>query len=101
MALVWFTLRNPPPAVKGGLPWMQKVHQLGIPGAIILLGSTSCLNLALQWGGIDYPWSNANVFGCLIGFVVLLIAFLWLQARGKDRLVYYIYTDMVDIKHPC
>lgn len=63
---------------------MQKLHQLGIPGALILLGSTSCLNLALQWGGIVYPWSDGKVFGCLIGFGLLLIGFLYLQARDKD-----------------
>ncbi|KAL0930159.1 MFS transporter [Colletotrichum truncatum] len=84
LALVWFTLRKPPPAVKGSLPWTQKLRQLDIPGAILILGATVCLNLALQWGGIVYPWSNANVFGCLIGFGVLLLTFLFLQFRGKE-----------------
>ncbi|KAJ5751142.1 hypothetical protein N7533_008170 [Penicillium manginii] len=73
LALVWFTLRKPPPAVKAGLPWSQKLRQLDLPGATLLLGATSCLNLALQWGGIVYPWSDAKVFGCLIGFSLLLV----------------------------
>ncbi|WQF80414.1 Putative major facilitator superfamily, MFS transporter superfamily [Colletotrichum destructivum] len=84
LLLVWFALRKPPPAVQGGLPWLQKIRQIDIPGAILLLGATSCLNLALQWGGIVYPWSNANVFGCLIGFGLLLATFLYLQVRGKE-----------------
>ncbi|CCF47107.1 MFS transporter, partial [Colletotrichum higginsianum] len=84
LLLVWFALRKPPPAVQGGLPWLQKIRQVDIPGAILLLGATSCLNLALQWGGIVYPWSNANVFGCLIGFGLLLATFLYLQVRGKE-----------------
>ncbi|KAJ0160977.1 putative HC-toxin efflux carrier TOXA [Colletotrichum tanaceti] len=84
LLLVWFALRKPPPAVRGGLPWLQKIRQIDIPGAILLLGATSCLNLALQWGGIVYPWSNANVFGCLIGFGLLLATFLYLQVRGKE-----------------
>ncbi|KAF7117596.1 hypothetical protein CNMCM5793_006688 [Aspergillus hiratsukae] len=46
--------------------------------------ATSCLNLALQWGGIVYQWSDAKVFGCLIGFGLLLITFLGLQFRGKE-----------------
>jgi hypothetical protein len=46
-----------------------------------------CLNLALQWGGIVYPWSDARVFGCLIGFGLLLITFLCLQYLGKEKLV--------------
>lgn len=64
---------------------MQKLRQLDLPGAILLLGATSCLNLALQWGGIVYPWSHSNVFGCLIGFGLLLVVFLGLQFRGKER----------------
>ncbi|RYO87179.1 hypothetical protein DL766_003983 [Monosporascus sp. MC13-8B] len=84
LALIWFSLRKPPPAVKGGLPWMDKIRQLDIPGATLLLGATSCLNLALQWGGIIHPWSNPNVFGCLIGFGLLFISFMCLQARGKE-----------------
>ncbi|KAJ5804923.1 hypothetical protein N7474_010810 [Penicillium riverlandense] len=75
LVLVWFTLRKPPPAVKGDLPWKQKLRQLDLLGATLLLGATSCLNLALQWGGISYPWSDYKVFGCLIGFGLLLIAF--------------------------
>ncbi|KAK1961266.1 MFS general substrate transporter [Colletotrichum sublineola] len=68
LILIWLSLRKPPPAVKGSLPWTDKIRQLDIPGAILLLGATSCLNLALQWGGIIYPWSHPNVFGCLVGF---------------------------------
>ncbi|KAF7128713.1 hypothetical protein CNMCM5793_003564 [Aspergillus hiratsukae] len=84
LVLVWFTLRKPPPAVKGDLPWGQKLRQLDLLGATLLLGATSCLNLALQWGGIVYLWSDAKVFGCLIGFGLLLITFLCLQFRGKE-----------------
>jgi hypothetical protein len=64
---------------------MQKLRQLDFPGAILLLGAISCLNLALQWGGIVYPWSDSKVFGCLIGFGLLLVVFLGLQFRGKER----------------
>ncbi|KAK2025350.1 MFS general substrate transporter [Colletotrichum zoysiae] len=87
LALIWISLRKPPPAIKRGLPWKDKIRQLDIPGAILLLGAISCLNLALQWGGIVHPWSHANVFGCLIGFVLLFIAFVCLQAQGKETAI--------------
>jgi hypothetical protein len=74
-------------AARGDLPWVQKLHQLDLPGATLLLSSTSCLNLALQWGGIIYPWSDAKVFGCLIRFGLLLITFLCLQHLGKENFV--------------
>jgi hypothetical protein len=92
MALNWFTLRNPPARAEAGLPWTQKIRQLDIPGTTVLLGSIICLNLVLQWGGIDYPWSNAAVFGCLIGFGLLLIAFLYWQTRDKEKSVHAILT---------
>ncbi|KAK7225152.1 hypothetical protein V2G26_013155 [Clonostachys chloroleuca] len=85
LALVWFTLGKPPPAVKGALPWTQKMRHLDIPGAILLLGATVCLNLALQWGGIVYPWSDSRVFGCLIGLALILLAFLGMQYFGKEN----------------
>ncbi|KAJ5635708.1 uncharacterized protein N7484_009021 [Penicillium longicatenatum] len=85
LVLVWFTLRKPPPAVKGDLPWKQKLRQLDLLGATVLLGAVSCLNLALQWGGIVYPWSDTKVFGCLIGFGLLLIIFLYLQFRSEEN----------------
>ncbi|KXH45060.1 MFS transporter [Colletotrichum simmondsii] len=84
LVLIWISLRDPPPAVKGDLSWRVKIRQLDILGATLLLGATSCLNLALQWGGIVYPWSNPKVFGCLLGFGLLLISFVDLQARGKE-----------------
>lgn len=85
LALVWFTLGKPPPPVKGALPWAQKMRHLDIPGATLLLGATVCLNLALQWGGIVYPWSDSRVFGCLIGLALILLAFLGMQYLVKEK----------------
>jgi hypothetical protein len=51
----------------------------------LLVSSTICLLLALQWGGIVFPWSDARVYGCLLGFGLILIAFLVLQMLAKDR----------------
>ncbi|RYP10803.1 hypothetical protein DL764_000425 [Monosporascus ibericus] len=101
LVVVWFILRNPPPAAKAGLSWIQKIRQLDIPGATVLLGAITCLNLALQWGGIVYPWSNANVFGCLIGFGLLLIAFLYLQTRGKESstIPLHIFRNRTSVKN--
>ncbi|KAJ5773649.1 MFS toxin transporter [Penicillium paradoxum] len=81
---IWFALKNPPPAAKGGLPPMQKIRQLDLPGATVLIGSIVCLLLALQWGGIVYPWSNAKVYGCLIGFGLILILFIVMQIKDQN-----------------
>lgn len=61
------------------------MRQLDIPGATILIGAIVCLLLALQWGGIVYPWSNAKVYGCLIGFGLILALFIVMQIKDKNR----------------
>ena len=44
-----------------------------------------CLLLALQWGGTTYDWSNSKVWGTLLGFGLLILAFIALQFQLKDR----------------
>ena len=85
MAQIWFALKSPPPPAKAGLSRLQKLRQLDIPGATLLISAITYLLLALQWGGTVYPWSDAKVFGCLIGFGVIIIAFFALQIKDKER----------------
>lgn len=75
----------PPVAVKAELPPNTKLRQLDLPGAVALISSVVCLMLALQWGGIVYAWSNARVYGCLIGFSSTLIVFIAMQWKDKNR----------------
>ena len=56
-------------------------------GILILISAFVCLLFALEWAEITYPWSNAHVWGCLLGFVFLISAFLVLQVWHKDRSV--------------
>jgi len=52
---------------------------------------TVCFVLAMQWGGVEKRWSNSNVIGCLVGFVILFLAFLvdqWWQ--GERALIPWV-----------
>lgn len=91
MAQIWFTLRKPPPPAKAGLSAVQKIRQMDIPGTVFLMGSIVCLLLALQWGGTTYSWSDSRVFGCLIGFGLLLAVFLFLQFRDQVNCTIPLY----------
>lgn len=53
-------------------------------GAVLLLGSTTCLLIALQEGGLITPWKSSKIIGLLVGFVVLFAAFFALQIRLGD-----------------
>ncbi|KAI4242031.1 MAG: hypothetical protein L6R40_004258 [Gallowayella cf. fulva] len=65
--------------------WLEIIKQMDIPGTVVLLASFICYILALQWGGVDKPWSSADVIGCLIGWILLTILFLVIQYYQNDR----------------
>ena len=48
-------------------------------GTATLIGAICCLLLALQWGGTTYPWNSPKVIGLLVGFGLLVMAFVILQ----------------------
>jgi Arabinose efflux permease len=55
--------------------WTDLVQNLDLFGLISLLPSVVCLLLALQWGGIKYPWSDPRVIVLLVLCGGLAIAF--------------------------
>ncbi|KAJ5197645.1 MFS toxin efflux pump [Penicillium cf. viridicatum] len=53
--------------------WTDLVQNLDLFGLASLLPSVVCLLLALQWGGITYPWSDPRVIVLLVlcgGFAI-------------------------------
>lgn len=72
------------------LSLVQKSLQLDIPGTICMVGSLICLLMALQFGGVTYPWTNGRVIALFVVFGVLAIAFLATQTTtivGKSRTI--------------
>lgn len=63
----------------------QKIKEMDIPGAFFLISAIVCLLLALQWGGVWYPWTDSDVWGCLIGFGLLISTFIALQIRAGEH----------------
>ncbi|KAI6767317.1 hypothetical protein HG530_005326 [Fusarium avenaceum] len=44
--------------------------------------------LALQWGGVDYPWNSATVIGLFCGGGILLIMFIyWEHLVGENAMI--------------
>lgn len=61
------------------------LHQMDLPGTIVLLAAFVCYILALEWGGVTKPWSSADVIGCLVGWIALSILFVAIQYFQHDR----------------
>ncbi|EWC43757.1 hypothetical protein DRE_07375 [Drechslerella stenobrocha 248] len=74
--VVAFVLRIPREANPEGLSIPQRVRQLDLIGAAILIPAVVSLLLALQWGGTTYPWNHAKIIGLLVCFGVLIIIFI-------------------------
>ncbi|KAL8900472.1 MAG: hypothetical protein Q9207_005687 [Kuettlingeria erythrocarpa] len=73
-----------PPRKDSDLTWKMKLKQLDLIGATLLIGALVSLLLALQWGGISYPWRRSVVWGCLLGFALITPLFVAWQLYMKD-----------------
>ncbi|PQE06403.1 hypothetical protein CJF32_00002433 [Rutstroemia sp. NJR-2017a WRK4] len=76
---------KPPPRKLSGMTVKQRILEIDLLGALFLMGAIICLLLALQWGGSTYPWHSSKVWGCLLGFGLLIIIFIIQQFRRGDR----------------
>ncbi|RAL65207.1 hypothetical protein DID88_001313 [Monilinia fructigena] len=76
---------KPPPRKISGMTVKQRLMEIDLVGAVFLMGAIICLLLALQWGGSTYPWHDSKVWGCILGFGLLIIIFIAQQFRRGER----------------
>lgn len=75
IVVLLFILRLPGKNEFSGTPVLERIKQLDLIGAALLIPAIICLLLALQWGGNKYPWSNSRIIGLFIGFGLMIILF--------------------------
>ena len=68
-----------------GMTFKDKVKQIDLFGAFCLICGIVCLLLALQWGGSTYPWHDSKVWGCILGFGLIIVVFIALQFKLGER----------------
>lgn len=61
------------------LPPKDKVKRMDAAGTVVLVGTVTCLLLALQWGGQTFSWSNARIIVLLVLFGVAFIGWIGWQ----------------------
>ncbi|KAH8885024.1 MFS general substrate transporter [Thozetella sp. PMI_491] len=70
------------------VPFLVLIKSLDPIGTLIFVPAIVCLLIALQWGGVTYPWSNGRIIALFVVFGVTLIAFCYIQTRlGSDATV--------------
>lgn len=91
---------KPPPRshLASSLSPMQKVARIDFGGAFLLIAAFVCLLLALQWGGTTYAWSDSRVWGCLLGFGLIVLAFAALQIQLKHRSIFPHRSGVTPLK---
>ncbi|KAJ5592059.1 hypothetical protein N7537_008963 [Penicillium hordei] len=77
--------RKPHPDQK--LPLSDKLQRIDLFSFVLLSSSLSCLFLAFEWGGLSVSWSNQKAWGCLLGFALLGIVLVVVQAYKGDKAV--------------
>jgi EmrB/QacA subfamily drug resistance transporter len=69
------------------LPRHDRPRRLDLLGALLLVAATVLLLLALNWGGIRYPWLSGPVLGLLAASAVLGILFAIRMRLAPEPLI--------------
>lgn len=69
------------------LPDVRRPQRLDLVGAVLVVGGTVALMLALTWGGARMPWGSPTVLSLLAGAFVCVGGFAWHIARVEDALI--------------
>ncbi|WP_219838146.1 MDR family MFS transporter [Paenibacillus sp. R14(2021)] len=56
-------------------------------GAAALVAGVVCLMFALELGGKQFAWDSGMIIGLFAGFVVLLIAFIFIERTVKEPII--------------
>ena len=100
VVLVAASSEAPAPPQKSKESLWKEFLKLDPLGICLLLAAFICLLLALDLGGITYPWSDSRVWGCLLGFGLLISAFTWLQVYGDYRFVQLLFHQHTKLTIP-
>ncbi|KAF3162784.1 hypothetical protein TWF225_008059 [Orbilia oligospora] len=76
ISVVVVTLVLKLPHKSEGLSLRERIYQLDLVGAAILIPTVVSLLLALQWGGTTYAWDDPKIIGLFVCFGCLVIVFI-------------------------
>ncbi|CZS96932.1 hypothetical protein WAI453_010249 [Rhynchosporium graminicola] len=75
-------------ATRPTLSFKSLFQDLDLIGFSLFAPTVVMFLLALQWGGVSYPWKRATIIGLFCGAGGLLTVFLfWEQNKGTDAMI--------------
>ncbi|THW05582.1 MFS general substrate transporter [Aureobasidium pullulans] len=83
--IVFIFFRVPHTAKPAQASMREKLLQLDLAGACLMMGLIVCYILALQYAGQTHPWKSGQVIGLLIGFVAIVAVFISWEIFQKER----------------
>lgn len=64
-----------------GVPYKQRAAEMDYVGTVLLMGGLTSFILAINWGGVTYPWSSGRIIGLFVTsgvlFLLLSIQQVW------------------------
>lgn len=69
------------------LPRHERPHRLDVLGAVLMVGATVSLLLALSWGGRTYGWASGPILGLFAGSAILWGLFALRLATAGEPLI--------------
>ncbi|EGR52888.1 uncharacterized protein TRIREDRAFT_53503 [Trichoderma reesei QM6a] len=83
-AIIFVFFQTPRNAVPVKATMLEKIRQMDPLGVILMMGATISFILAVQYGGIAHPWDSSVVIGLLVGFVLIIGAWAFVQWYQGD-----------------
>ncbi|EPE25582.1 MFS general substrate transporter [Glarea lozoyensis ATCC 20868] len=88
-AIILFFFKTPKGAnVANDTTLREKILQMDLPGAALIMAAVVCYILALQDAGVAKAWNSPTVIGLLVGFGLIVIAFGLVEYLQKDRALF-------------
>jgi MFS family permease len=85
-AIVVFIFFKTPANVKPTqASFKEKLLQMDLVGAALMMSLIVSYMLALQYGGQTHPWKSSQVIGLLVGFVAIVAVFIAWEIYQKER----------------
>ncbi len=69
------------------VPHLQRRHAIDVWGILTMSGALIALLVATEMGGNQYAWLSPQIIGLYAAVAVLVVAFLWIEARVAEPLL--------------